>query len=126
MKKKVNLLPAALNGWGGHSSCWNRGWGIGKGGPLGNSPQTWPKGSEPLKKNQCAFCCQEGHWKSECSQLQPRHRETKATRQLWGLQGSRPTTHFSSPENVLWEGISWPMSFSICQNIQWHWWPETR
>jgi hypothetical protein len=25
MKKKVNLLPAALNGWGGHSSCWNRG-----------------------------------------------------------------------------------------------------
>jgi hypothetical protein len=42
MKKKVDLLEVALNGWGGHSSSWNRGWGRDKGGPLGNSSQVQP------------------------------------------------------------------------------------
>jgi hypothetical protein len=50
IKKEVDLLAAALNGWGGHSSSQSRGQGREKGQPLGNSPQAWSKGSETLKK----------------------------------------------------------------------------
>jgi hypothetical protein len=86
MKKKVDLLAVALNGWGGH--CWGRGQGRGQGGALGNSPQArGPQGSEPLKKNQCAFCRQEGHWRNERPQLQPRRREAKEKEDFVGLAG---------------------------------------
>jgi hypothetical protein len=84
MKKNVDLLAAATNGWGGHSSTQGRGQGN-KGGALGNFPQGWPQGSEPLKKNQCAFCLQEGHWKNECPQLQARCRMTKKKEDFMGL-----------------------------------------
>jgi hypothetical protein len=47
------------------------------------------------------------------------------TRLFQGQQGPRPAAHFSSPENILWEGILWLMSFSIYQNVQWHWWAKT-
>jgi hypothetical protein len=59
MKKKVGPLAAALNGQGGHRKSGSQAKEEAKGG-LGNSPQAQPQGSETLKKNQCAFCCQEG------------------------------------------------------------------
>jgi hypothetical protein len=62
-KKKVDLLAAALSGRGGHNSTWGRSQRRGKGRPPRNSPQAQPKGSEPLKKNQCAYCPHEGHGK---------------------------------------------------------------
>jgi hypothetical protein len=49
------------------------------------SPQAQPQGSEPLKKNQCALCRQEGHWKNECPQLQARHKITKEKEDFTGL-----------------------------------------
>jgi hypothetical protein len=56
-----------------------------KGGALGNSPQVWPQRSEPLKKIQCSFCCQEGHWRNECPQLQVKCRMTKEKEDFMGL-----------------------------------------
>jgi hypothetical protein len=76
LKKKVDLAEELI-GQGEHSSSWSKGWGRGKEGPLGNSPQAGSQDSDPLKKNQCAFCHPEVHLRSEGPQLQPRHKETK-------------------------------------------------
>jgi hypothetical protein len=76
-----------LNGQGGHSSGQGRGQERGKEGPPGNSLKAQSQGSEPLKKNQCPVCLQEGHWRSECLQLQTRHRETKEKEDFVGLVG---------------------------------------
>jgi hypothetical protein len=38
-------------------------------------------------RNQFVFCHQEEHWRSECPQLQTRHRETKEKEDFVGLTG---------------------------------------
>jgi hypothetical protein len=43
VKKTVDLVAAALNGWRRHSSSGDRGQGRGKGGLPGNCPQAWPQ-----------------------------------------------------------------------------------
>jgi hypothetical protein len=58
-----------------------------------------PQGWEPLKKNQCAFRHQEGQWKSECPQLQARHKMTKerglyGAYKPWATRGLGPTGLF--------------------------------
>jgi hypothetical protein len=66
MKMKMDLLAAAL----AKQFDWPRcaGHGRGRGNPCGqwSVPPEQPHPREELRKDQCAYCCQEGHWKNEC------------------------------------------------------------
>jgi hypothetical protein len=70
IKRKVDLLAASLPEQ--LSGPWHMGHDRGRGNPHGwwSAPLEWPQPREvdKTRQDQCAYCCQEGHWRNECPQ----------------------------------------------------------